>query len=429
MERASRLQPRTRLASIFVLLVVASHAAAQTPASAEETASQLFAAGSRAFGNGDFREALADFEAAIAAGEQGPAVHYNLAVCYYKLGDYRRAENEFKDLAEQFPAMRALAEYNVGLALTAQDRRAEARAAFERARAGNDVQIAVLAAAMLERLAASETPSARPWTRLVDMRVGHDDNVALIDAASLPAGRSTDSSLAELFAYFSGPVGARPWRVDASAYVVAYPDAGEFDQRVVYLGAAREWRAGDWYFDIGTGLSHATLDGDGFEQRVGVLVNARHVAGNVTFAAQLAHNDIDDLEARFSYVDGTLDQLALVLDSTLRSGKVIATYYLERNDRADPGVSADRDRYVLRYQRLLNAAWTTDFMYEYRKSDYTELSPAREEERQQLGIDLARNISSKWQVVMQYRFADNDSNDAAYTYDRHRVSIGLSTAF
>jgi tetratricopeptide (TPR) repeat protein len=423
------LQPRTRLASIFVLLVVASHAAAQTPASAEETASQLFAAGSRAFGNGDFREALADFEAAIAAGEQGPAVHYNLAVCYYKLGDYRRAENEFKDLAEQFPAMRALAEYNVGLALTAQDRRAEARAAFERARAGNDVQIAVLAAAMLERLAASETPSARPWTRLVDMRVGHDDNVALIDAASLPAGRSTDSSLAELFAYFSGPVGARPWRVDASAYVVAYPDAGEFDQRVVYLGAAREWRAGDWYFDIGTGLSHATLDGDGFEQRVGVLVNARHVAGNVTFAAQLAHNDIDDLEARFSYVDGTLDQLALVLDSTLRSGKVIATYYLERNDRADPGVSADRDRYVLRYQRLLNAAWTTDFMYEYRKSDYTELSPAREEERQQLGIDLARNISSKWQVVMQYRFADNDSNDAAYTYDRHRVSIGLSTAF
>jgi tetratricopeptide (TPR) repeat protein len=423
------LQPRTRLASIFVLLVVASHAAAQTPASAEETASQLFAAGSRAFGNGDFREALADFEAAIAAGEQGPAVHYNLAVCYYKLGDYRRAENEFKDLAEQFPAMRALAEYNVGLALTAQDRRAEARAAFERARAGNDVQIAVLAAAMLERLAASETPSARPWTRLVDMRVGHDDNVALIDAASLPAGRSTDSSLAELFAYFSGPVGARPWRVDASAYVVAYPDAGEFDQRVVYLGAAREWRAGDWYFDIGTGLSHATLDGDGFEQRVGVLVNARHVAGNVTFAAQLAHNDIDDLEARFSYVDGTLDQLALVIDSALRSGRVIATYYQERNDRADPGVSADRDRYVLRYQRLLNAAWTTDFMYEYRKSDYTELSPAREEERQQLGIDLARNISSKWQVVMQYRFADNDSNDAAYTYDRHRVSIGLSTAF
>jgi hypothetical protein len=420
----------TRLASIFVLLVVASHAAAQTPASAQETARQRFAAGSRAFENGDFREALADFEAAIAAGEQGPAVHYNLAVCYYKLGDYRRAENAFKDLAQRFPAMRALAEYNVGLALTEQDRRAEARDAFERARAGNDVQIAALATAMLERLAPpSEAPSVRRWTRLIDMRVGHDDNVALIDAASLPAGRSTDSPLAELFAYFSGPVGARPWRVDASAYVVTYPDAGEFDQHVVYFGTAREWRAGDWYFDVGPGLSHATLDGDGFEQRVGVLMNARRVAGNVTFSAQLAHDDIDDLEPRFSYVDGTLDQLALVIDSTLRSGRIIATYHVERNDRTDPGVSADRDRYVLRYRRFFNAAWTTDFMYEYRTSDYTELSPARDEERRQLGIDLARNVSSKWQIVMQYRLGDNESNDAAYTYDRHRVSIGLSTTF
>lgn len=430
MERASRLQPRTRLASLLILLVVASPAAAQTPASAEETASQRFAAGSRAFENGDFREALADFEAAIAAGKQGPAVRYNVAVCYYKLGDYRRAENAFKDLAQRFPEMRALAEYNIGLALTEQDRRGEARDAFERARAGNDVQIAALATVMLDRLVvASEAPSARPWTRLIDMRIGHDDNVALIDAASLPTGRSTDSSLAELFAYFSGPVGVRPWRVDASAYIVAFPDAGEFDQRVVYLGAAREWRAGDWYFDAGPRVSHATLDGDGFEQRVGLLMNARRVAGNVTFAAQLAHDDIDDLEARFSYVDGTLDQLAFAIDSTLRSGRVIATYYLERNDRADAGVSADRDRYVLRYRRLFNAAWTTDLMYEYRKSDYTELSPVREEERRQLGIDLARNVSANWQVVMQYRVADNESNDPAYTYDRHRVSIGVSTTF
>ena len=261
------------------------------------------------------------------------------------------------------------------------------------------------------------------------MRVGHDDNVALIDAASLPAGRTTDSSLAELFAYFSGPLGARPWRVDASAYVVTYPDANDFDQRVVYAGAAREWRAGNWLLDAGPGISYATLDGNGFEQRIGVLVNARRVAGNVTFAAQLAHDDIDDLEAQYAYIGGKLDQLALVVDSVVGSGRFIAGYYLERNDRADPSVSADRDRYVLRYRRLFNAAWTTDLVYEYRKSAYTELSPAREEKRRQLGIDLGRNLTPKWQIVMQYRFADNESNDAAYTYDRNRVSIGVSTLF
>ena len=429
MEPALRFRPRTRLAFLCCLLIVASPAVAQAPASAEETAAQRFAAGSRAFESGDFRQALADFEAAIAAGESGPAVHYNVAVCYYKLADYRRAESAFKDLAQRFPAMRDLAEYNVGLALTEQGRRIEARDAFERARAGSDAQVAALANVMLERLTAVRAvPPARVWTQLVDIRVGHDDNVALIDAASLPAGVTTDSSFAEVYAYFSGPAGGRPWRVDASTYLAAYPDASEFDQRVVYLGAAREWRAGGWSFDAGPGVSYATLDGDAFEQRVGVLFNMRR-AGKVTFAAQLAHDDIDHGEARFSYVDGTLDQLLLVADRAFGIGRVIATYYLERNDRADPEVSADRDRYVLRFRRSFNATWAADFMYEYRKSDYTQLSPAREEERQQIGIDLGRNVSATWQVVMQYRFADSESNDAAYRYDRHRISVGVSTSF
>jgi tetratricopeptide (TPR) repeat protein len=405
-------------------------AAAQPPAPDPTAAREYFAAGSRAFEQGDFGQALADFRAAIESGEQGPAVHYNLAVCYYKLGDYRGAEDAFKDLAERFPAMRDLAEYNRGLALAGQNRLAEAESAFERARAGGDEEVAGLAALMLERLAtAREPPPARPWTRLIDLRVGDDDNVALIDAASLPAGRTTDSSLSELFAYFSGPVGNRPWRVDASAYVVAYPDASEFDQRVVYAGMAREWHTGSWLVGVGPGVSYATLDGDGFERRVGVLMNMRRATENFTFTAQLAHDDIHELEPQYAYVDGTLDQLALIFDRVIRSGRFIAGYYLERNDRADPGVSADRDRYVLRYRRVFNTAWTTDFMYEYRKSDYTEFNPAREEERWQLGVDLGRDFAPKWQVVMQYRYADNESSDAAYTYDRHRFSVGVSAVF
>jgi hypothetical protein len=57
------------------------------------------------------------------------------------------------------------------------------------------------------------------------------------------------------------------------------------------------------------------------------------------------------------------------------------------------------------------------------------LNPVRDEKRHQFGIDLSRNIASDWQVVMQYRFSDNESNEAAYTYDRHRVSFGMSRSF
>jgi hypothetical protein len=428
-ERALPWRPHARLA-ILLACIVAFPAAAQAPVSAVTTAGERFAAASRAFEAGDFRNALEDFQAAMAAGEDGPAVRYNVGVCHYQLGDYRRAEKAFEDLAARFPEMRDLAAYNLGLALTRQDRLAEARHAFERALTGNDAQVVGLAAVMLERLApAQEDPLPRRWTRLVDMRMGYDDNVALIDAASLPAGQSTDSPLGELFAYFSGPPGNRPWRIDASAYLVTYPDATGFDQRVLYFGAAREWRAGEWRFDVGPGLSYAQLDGQGFERRIGAVVNTRRTGAKVSFAAQLAHDEIDDLEAQFAYIAGTLDQLALIVDGAIRSGRVIAAYYIERNERADPGVSADRDRYLLRYRRPFGAAWTGDLMYEYRISDYTRLNPVRDEKRHQFGIDLSRNIASDWQVVMQYRFSDNESNEAAYTYDRHRVSFGMSRSF
>jgi hypothetical protein len=428
-KRALFSRPRARLA-VLLACIVALPAAAQAPVSATTGAGERFAAGTRAFEAGDFRRALEDFQAAMTAGEEGPAVRYNVAVCYYKLGDYRRAEEAFSDLALRFPEMRDLADYNLGLALVRQDRTGEARTAFERAQVGNDAQIAALAAAMLDRLEPDQNAaSPRPWTRLIDARVGYDDNVALIDTASLPAGRSTDSPLAEVFAFFSGPPGDRPWRIDTSAYLVTYPDATEFDQRVFYASAVREWRAGEWYFDAGPGLSYSQLDGEGFERRIGAIINARRTAAKITFAAQLAHDEVDDVEPQFAYIAGTLDQLALIVDGAVGSGRVIVGYYLERNDRADPGVSADRDRYVLRCRRLFGAAWAGDLMYEYRTSDYTRLNPAREESRRQYGIDLRRGIARDWQIVLQYRFADNESNDAAYTYDRHRVSFGMSRAF
>jgi tetratricopeptide (TPR) repeat protein len=428
-EPALSWRPPARLA-VFLGCIVAFSAAAQAPAPVPNVASERFAAGSRAFENGDFGRALESFQAAIAAGTDGPAVHYNVAVCYYKLGDYRRAEKALEDLAARFPEMRDLAYYNLGLALVRQDRLRHARSAFERARVGNDAQVTALAAAMLDRLEpAQDAALPLSWTRLIDVRVGYDDNVALIDAASLPAGRSTDSPLGEVFAFFSGPPGDRPWRVDASAYLVTYPEATEFDQTVLYAGAAREWRAGEWYFDAGPGLSYAQLDGEGFERRIGAIMNARRTVAKVTFAAQLAHDEVDDLEPQFAYLAGTLDQLALIVDGEVGSGRVIVAYYLERNDRADPGVSADRDRYVFRYRRLFGAAWAGDLMYEYRTSDYTRMNPLREESRQQYGVDLRRGIGRDWQIVLQYRFADNESNDAAYTYDRHRISFGMSRTF
>src|SRR5262245_18743055 len=133
------LPRRVRLAWLAVGLAICSMAAAEPDSP--------FAAGTAAFESGDYRAALRFFEAARAAGSAGPSVPYNIAVSRYRLGDYEVAEAEFADLGRRFPEMRALAEYNRGLALLRLERDSAAREAFESARTGADPKISGLAAA------------------------------------------------------------------------------------------------------------------------------------------------------------------------------------------------------------------------------------------------------------------------------------------
>jgi tetratricopeptide (TPR) repeat protein len=72
--------------------------------------------GQEAFSAGDYSSALLFFEIARDAGQPGPAVHYNIAVCQFKLQQFDDALVTFQLLADRFPKMRGLAEYNMGLA-------------------------------------------------------------------------------------------------------------------------------------------------------------------------------------------------------------------------------------------------------------------------------------------------------------------------
>jgi tetratricopeptide (TPR) repeat protein len=160
---------------------------------ASRAAESPFAAASEAFGRGDYRGAVALFEAA-RAGADGPSVPYNIAVCRYKLGEFATAEAEFADLGRRFPAMRAIAEYNRGLALLGLERPDDARAAFATARAEGDPKIVTLADQRLQELGPRATAGPnRRWQGLFELAAGDDDNVALVDDLTLPAGQSAAS--------------------------------------------------------------------------------------------------------------------------------------------------------------------------------------------------------------------------------------------
>src|SRR5690606_18560838 len=101
-------------------------------------------------------------------------------------------------------------------------------------------------------------------------------------------------------------------RLDASAYMLRYSRASQFDQEGLRIKVEYLWDAGDWLIDAGPHYVHSMLDGTGFERRIGASMLARYLlADNASMSVGFSHDDIDDLSAMFRYVSGTRDRLSL----------------------------------------------------------------------------------------------------------------------
>ena len=219
-----------------LLTLLAFVLCAGVPPCATAATAQDWDAGTRAFAAGNFESALLFFETARETGVQGPAVYYNIAVCQFELGRYEDARTTFRHIADNYPDMRGLAEYNMGLAQRRLGDPGAARQHFINAwdLSAGDEKLRSLSAAMLDELEPDDPPNRYGAFAL---RVGHDDNVALRDSLGLPAGVTSESPLLELFASLSGtPPGLDALALDASVYTIAYTDADEFDQTEFRLG-------------------------------------------------------------------------------------------------------------------------------------------------------------------------------------------------
>jgi len=410
------------------LLVSACAILAFARAADAQDASALFASGERAFAAGDYGEALRLFTAARDAGSSGPGSYYNIGVCQYRLRDYAAAEATFAALAAEFPAMRELAEYNRGLALRATGNFDDARVAFERARSSADDKIAALANAQLGEVGVPRVVDDARWSGYFGGGVGYDDNVALLDETLLPRSEAS-SSLAEVLGVLTRDFGARPLVFDASAYAVHYPDVGNFDQTAVRLSLAAQLRFAEWRLDVGPTLGRSTLDGDGYEEVVGADARLRRRFGTgFEFETRAFYDAADAADTRFAYLDGSRSQLRLAIQH-FGVARIRGGYDVERNDRADPGVSPSRERWSFLYQRPLLQMWRADVALAHRTSRYGEASVPREERLLELSLAARRDVGANWTLGVEYRSFDNDSTDDEFSYDGQRVSLGFSRDF
>ena len=426
--RHSRAGRAARIAAIAYALA-SSAVAAELQAG---STSDAFAAAAVHFEAGDYRAALEQFEAARAAGADTPALHYNIGVCQYRLGDFTSAAATFRLLGQRFTELRALADYNLGLAELGAGRRAEAEAAFARAAGSDDPTVAELGTRMLERTTdpAARAPARTPaWTRHVELQAGHDDNVVLLEESSLPAGQSSASPFAALLAVASGvPFACVPVALDFGGYLVRYPDASGYDQDALRIGARYLRDVGRWRVEAGPHYDRTRLDGTGFEEQLGASVSLRRpLTANLELQVRVQHDRFDALRPEFEYLKGDRNRLQLGMAHDVAHGRVSARYELERNDRQSPAVSADRDRFALDYEHYLPHNWSVETGVVFRASRY-ELR-TREEDLLEMNLAALKQLEAGWLVRAELGWADNDATVESLAYERTRLGVSIAKLF
>jgi tetratricopeptide (TPR) repeat protein len=415
-----------RLLWLRPLVLLACSLAPQTSFAADDSS---FAAASAAFERGDYASALTLFEATRASAD-GPAVPFNIGVCLYKLGRYAEAEAEFASLAASFPTMRALAEYNRGLALLGAKRDADARAAFSAASAAGDPKITALSAERLDALRLEPPIATKPsWQGYLQAGAGHDDNVALVEEITLPAGQSAASPLLELLGFggyaFGGPARAR---VDFGGYFVRYEDASQFDEDAVNVAATFARARGEWSFELSPRYERSTLGGNAFESEAGIAVRVdRPLGRGLRFGALAAYDDVGSLDSQYDSLEGAKRLVRLTLTQPVTRGRFTANLELEDNNRAAASVSSTRRRAMLDYRRGLGPNWSLEGAVAYRLSSYDR--PSGDERLTEVFASARRVLGHDWAFTVDYRHSNNDADLPEFTYSADRIAVGVNRVF
>lgn len=422
------MTPCLRWAPMLLALV---SALATIPVHADDAA-EAWTLGREAFAAGDYAVALAHFERTRDAGQEGPAVHYNIAVCQYRIADYAAARRTFAALGERFPAMRSLAEYNLGLVALKLDEPDAAERHFRESRSltADDPKLRALASAQLDRLA-GDAGEPVAWLGTFSARAGYDDNVILRDESGLASDVSAESPFVEAYGTLRGPYpGWNGVRLDGGFFAVRYPDVDDFNQASLYAGALYEWQRGDFGVDLGAHLGATTLGGDGFDRSARLTARVtRRLDAASTIAARFRYDDIAAIDDIFDGIEGSRQRIDVTYRRYRNGHYLMAGITRETNDRANPGVSPDKTKLEVGYRYAPDVGWGYGVGAEFRMSDYGGIDPAREEDLVQFDVRLTRHSRSGWQFFAGYLRADNDSTDPAFSYGRNQLSLGAYRVF
>ncbi|MBN1377746.1 MAG: tetratricopeptide repeat protein [Gammaproteobacteria bacterium] len=448
-----RIRNITHVVSQILLLVTLSvlplMSLSQTSSLVEKE--NLNSKAKQAFKSGKFHQAL-NYYQQLDQIFPSYTSRYNLAVCHYKLDNWRQAYKIFSELHKQEP-MNEYVHLNLALAAVRLGKTEEALERFMLlADTAESDEIYVLAYKHYLQLSDTKNDATleqlknRKWMLSAAFGVGSNDNI--IDPADENASAQSDTFSEQTFSasWYSSEDLNRSWLVDASLYSSSYSKVSEYDVDLGGVGVKKYFSLGKNHrLHLGVRFDQSSIDGTGYLQSIYYDLGTRYTFNKLDLLAiSISLQESDDRDEIYYGLAGKSYQFSTDYQKYTGSQRWRLRYRFDRDDKNDSETVIDDDgntsftSYSADRQSLYGSwsyqskNWYTQLFVNYRDSQYKDphiidsISSLRADQRASVGLQISRQLSEHWTLDFEFSNTDNQSTIDQYEYNQNIAALMLS---
>jgi len=402
----------------------------------------LFEEAGEAFSEGRYQQA-ADLFLSLSKTDGSAEVHYNLAICYFKLEQWGLAQKTFFSLNQLDPT-EDLVTYNLAITEKKLGRIEIAREHFQTlSLSSEDPDIAQLSSrqlALLPNVRNGQGKSKSNWSAGVKTEFGSYDNLL---TPSLEKNTGISDSLIESRAYFtwqSNRYTSNRWTVSGLLYKSNYHETKEYNADYAKLGVRKYTQWSEGYIYVGLDVDASELEGKGYLQNIAAEAGVVQGFGDGNYwGMKIRQREVDSLSGEYEPFVGSNQLLKLNVLQRLGDRLTWDMHYQYSRDNREDSSNILSFRSFSPVRHSVGSAltyqlseWRFVWGLEYRDSDYQKENQyfgkaiLREDERLKTTLSANWHVSEDWSLNVEYNYMDNDSSIDTYNYHQELVKLGVS---
>jgi hypothetical protein len=401
------------------------------------TSQDEFKKGMEYFNQSNYATALKAFKKAETQGMKTPALYYNLASTYYKLGEYEKSKEYFNKV-RKYKDTQSLAEYNLGLIALKQNDNKTAEKWFTRvAKNSEDKKLVILAKNNYKQI----TPQwiTKKWSTYLSASLGYDDNVNFAPLGITSERSDNFSNIVASADYLFSGDRKNGWLGEAYFYSRNYLNEDTFDEYIYGAIIKKHLQLNrDWQTLYSLDMSKSDYGGEDYQTITKIGAEARNLLSkNERLYLRYTYEDINSDNVLFDYLEGWRQKLRAEYRLYRKQDNSRFYYELELNNRNDLSLATGdfsyspiRHTFRGKYTSILSQQWHLTGDLAYRASDYpATANQDRQDDRIKAAMYADYRFSRDFKLRAKVEYTDNRSTEDAFAYKRTVYTMGLSALF